>query len=316
MGMARLALWRVLAVVPIMLVVSFVTFVLLSMNPVDPAEQLLGPTATEEQLATGRHELGLDEPLLERYADWLGDAATGDLGQSIYTTTPVATSIRDRAGVTLSLTIGGLIVALVIGFPAGAWSAMRAGRPADRLTMVAATVGQAVPAFWLGTLLLLVFAVRWSIFNAVFYVPPSDSVAGWLKSIVLPSVALGASGAAWIARQTRSELVTVLQQDYVRTALAKGASRRQVLFGHALRNAAGPLLTVVALLVSAVLSASFVIEAVFALPGLGSLALESINRNDPAPVLGFVVCVVFVVVIFNVMLDLIQGWLNPKVRAL
>ena len=316
MGMARLVLWRVLAVVPIMLVVSFVSFVLLSMNPVDPAEQLLGPTATEEQLEAKRHELGLDEPVLVRYADWLGDAITGDLGQSIYTTTPVATSIGDRAGVTLSLTVGGLIVALVIGFPAGVSSAMRAGRPADRLTMVAATAGQAVPAFWLGTLLLLVFAVRWSIFNAVFYVPPSDSVTGWLKSIVLPSVALGASGAAWIARQTRLELVTVLQHDYIRTALAKGASRRQVLFGHALRNAAGPLLTVVALLVSAVLSASFVVEAVFALPGLGSLALESINRNDPAPVLGFVVCVVFVVVIVDVLLDLVQGWLNPKVRAL
>jgi peptide/nickel transport system permease protein len=316
MGMARLVLWRLLAVVPIMLVVSFASFVLLSMNPVDPAEQLLGPTATDEQLEAKRHELGLDEPVLVRYADWLGGAVTGDLGQSIYTTTPVATSIGDRAGVTLSLTVGGLIVALVIGFPAGVSSAIRAGRPADRLTMVAATVGQAVPPFWLGTLLLLVFAVRWSIFNAVFYVPPSDSVTGWLKSIILPSIALGASGAAWIARQTRSELVTVLQQDYIRTALAKGASRRQVLFGHALRNAAGPLLTVVALLVSAVLSASFVIEAVFALPGLGSLALESINRNDPAPVLGFVVCVVFVVVIVDVLLDLIQGWLNPKVRAL
>jgi peptide/nickel transport system permease protein len=209
-----------------------------------------------------------------------------------------------------------MFVALLIGFPAGVLSATRARRRTDRLTMAAATLGQAVPAFWLGTLLLLVFAVRWSIFNAVFYVPPSESVTGWLKSITLPSIALGASGAAWIARQTRSELVKVLQQDYIRTALAKGASRRQVLFGHALRNAAGPLLTAVALLLSAVLGASFVIEAVFALPGLGSLAIDSIHRNDPAPVLGVVVCIAFVVVIVNLLLDVTQGWFNPKVRAL
>jgi peptide/nickel transport system permease protein len=316
MGMARLLLWRLLAVVPIMLVVSFVTFVLLSMNPVDPAEQLLGPTATEQQLDAKRHELGLDEPVLQRYADWLGDALHGDLGQSIYTGTPVATSIRDRAGVTLSLTLCGVIIALLIGFPAGMSSAMRAGRPADRWTMAATTVGNAIPPFWLGTLLLLVFAVRWSIFNAVFYVPLTTSVTGWLRSITLPSLALGASAAAWIARQTRSELLNALQKDYVRTALAKGASRRQVLFGHALRNAAGPLLTVVALVLSAVLSASFVIEGVFALPGLGSLAVESVNRNDPAPVLGFVVCVVLVVVLVDVLLDVAQGWFDPKVRAL
>jgi peptide/nickel transport system permease protein len=316
MGTARLVAWRLLAVVPIMLVVSFATFVLLSMNPVDPAEQLLGPVATEVQLDAKREELGLDRPVVQRYAEWLGDALSGDLGESIYTTTPVVTSIGDRAGVTLSLTVGGLVVALLVGFPAGLSSAMHAGRRRDRFVMAGATVGQAVPAFWLGTLLVLVLAVRWSIFNAVFYVPPSESVSGWLRSITLPSVALGASGAAWIARQTRSELVAVLQRDYIRAALAKGASRRRVLLDHALRNAAGPLLTVVAVLLTTVLGASFVVEKVFALPGLGSLALESINRNDPAPVLGFVVCVVFVVVVANVLLDLMQVWLDPKVRAL
>jgi peptide/nickel transport system permease protein len=207
-------------------------------------------------------------------------------------------------------------VALVVGVPAGIWSGTRPGRPADRLVMAGATVGQAVPSFWLGTLLLLAFAVHWQVFNAAFYVPPSEDVSGWLQSITLPCIALGASGAAWLARQTRSELVAVLQQDYIRTALAKGASRRQVVFGHALRNAAGPLLAVLGLLVSTLLGASFVIEAVFALPGLGSLALESISRNDPAPLLGFVLCVVLVVVVVNVVLDLARCWLNPKVRAL
>jgi peptide/nickel transport system permease protein len=314
--MARYAVLRLLAVVPVLLAVSFVTFGLLSLNSVDPAEQLLGPTATEAQLDAMRDELGLDRPFLERYGDWLGNAMTGDLGASIYTGTSVTSMLGDRTGVTVSLTAGGLLVALAIGLPAGIWAAMRAGRASDRLTMVGATIGQAVPSFWLATLLLLVFAVHWPIFDAVFYVPPGDSIGGWLSSITLPSIAVGAAGAAWIARQTRSELGAVLHQDYIRTVLAKGASRRQVLFGHALRNAAPALLTVVALVMSTVLSASFVVEQVFALPGFGSLALESITRNDPAPLLGVVMTVVLAVVLVNVLLDVAHGWLDPRVRAL
>jgi peptide/nickel transport system permease protein len=193
---------------------------------------------------------------------------------------------------------------------------MRAGTRSDRMLMTGATIGQAIPGFWLGTLLLLVFAVHWQVFNATFYVSPRDSLGGWLRSITLPSIALGAVGAAWLCRQTRSGLVTALQQDYIRMALAKGASQRQVVFGHALRNAGGPLLTVISLLVTTLLGASFVIERVFALPGLGSWALESIERNDPAPLLGFIMCVVVAVVVVNLMLDLGHGLLNPKVWAL
>jgi peptide/nickel transport system permease protein len=313
--MGRLALWRLLAIVPILLVVSFVTFTLMALNPVDPAELLVGPTATQTQIDAKRHELGLDRPLLARYGDWLGDAVHGDLGRSIYTSTPVTTSLRDRVGVTLSLTLGGLLVAVAIGVPLGAWAALRAGRRTDRLVNAGATLGQAVPTFWLGTILLLVFAERWKIFNAVFYVSPGESVAGWLKSVTLPSIALGATGAAWLARHTRSELATVLDQDYVQTALAKGASRRQVLFGHAARNAAPPVLTVVAVLVSLTLGGSLVIERVFALPGLGTLALDAITRNDPAPLLGFVLCAVLIVVVVNVLLDVAHGVLDPRVRA-
>jgi peptide/nickel transport system permease protein len=312
--MARFAIGRLLAAVPIMIVVSFLAFVLLAMNPVDPAEQLLGPTATAAQVDAKREELGLDRPIVERYADWLGDAITGDLGRSIYTSTPVVGAISDRIGVTLSLTLGGLAFALAIGLPAGIWSAVHAGRPADRIVMAGAAVGQAIPGFWLGTLLLALFAVRWEVFNAVFYTSPSESIGGWLRSIVLPCAAIGAAGAAWIARHTRSEFVGVLQQDYIRAALAKGASRRRIVFGHALRNASPTLLTLVVILLSALLSASFVIERVFALPGLGSLALESINRNDPAPLLGFVIYAVLVVVIADVIVDVLHGVLNPKVR--
>jgi peptide/nickel transport system permease protein len=313
--MGRHALWRLLAVVPILLVVSFVTFLLLALNPVDPAEQLVGPTATEAQIDARRHQLGLDQPLVARYVDWLRDAVQGDLGRSIYTTTPVTTSLRDRAGVTLSLTLGGLFVAVAVGVPLGAWAALRAGRRTDRLVTAGSTLGQAIPSFWLATILLLVFAEHWKVFNAVFYVSPSESIVGWLRSITLPSIALGVTGAAWIARHTRSELVTVFEQDYIQTALAKGASRRQILFAHAARNAAPPLLAVVAVLVSTILGASLVIERVFALPGLGSLALEAISRNDPAPLLWFVLCAVLIVVVVNVLLDIAHGLLDPRVRT-
>ncbi len=314
--MWRIALWRLLAVLPIMVVVSFLAFVALSLNDVDPAEQLLGPTAPTEQVAAKRAELGLDRPVVARYADWLGDALTGDLGESLYTTTPVVTSIGDRAGVTLSLMVGGVFVALIIGLPAGIWSAVRPGRPSDRVVMAGATVGQAVPSFWLGTLLLLVFAVRWPLFNAVFYVSPTESITDWVRSITLPSIALGATGGAWMARHTRSELLTVLQQDYIRTALAKGAPRRDLVLHHALRNAAGPLLGAVAVLITAMVSGSFVVEKVFALPGLGGLALEAILRNDPAPLLGFVVCVVAATVFVGVALDLAQSFLDPRLGVL
>jgi peptide/nickel transport system permease protein len=311
----RVAGWRLLALVPTMIVVTFLAFVLLAMNPVDPAEELLGPVASADQIAAKRDELGLDRPIVVRYAEWLGNAVTGDLGSSMYTSTPVTTMIGDRIGVTLSITLGGLAFAVAVGCSAGIWSALRAGRAADRIAMAATAIGQAIPAFWLGTLLVAAFAVHWPLFDAVFYTSPSDSVTGWLRSITLPCVAIGATGAAWIARHTRTEFVAVLQQEYIRTALAKGASRRQVVLGHAMRNAAPPLLTLVVILFSALLSASFVIERVFVLPGLGSLALESIRRNDPAPLLGFVTCTVFVVVVADLAVDLAHSWLNPKVRA-
>jgi peptide/nickel transport system permease protein len=307
-------MWRLLTVPAIVLVVTFTTFTLLSLNRTDPAEQLLGPMATEAEVATKRHELGLDRPMPERYVEWLGHAVTGDLGRSLYTHDPVTTTLRERMGVTVSLTFGGLLLALVIGVPVGVGAAMRRGRSADRLSMAAVSVGQAIPSFWLATLLVLVLAVHWEIFDAVLYVNPGESVIGWLRSITLPSIALGLVAGAAIARHTRSSMVGALQQDYVRTAFAKGASRRQVVVNHALKNAAAPLVTVVGFQFALLLGGSFVIERVFALPGLGSMAVEAITRNDPAPLLGFTLFVVVVVVVVNLLMDAAHAWLDPRVR--
>jgi peptide/nickel transport system permease protein len=311
----RIALWRLAAIVPIMLVASFVTFGLLALNPTDPAEQLLGPTATEEQVATLRAEMGLDDPVLERYVDWLGGAVTGDLGTSIYSGAPVADTINERVGVTLSMIVGGLLVAVVIGVPSGMAAALRSGRPTDRAVMAVASLGQAIPVIWLGTLLLAAFAVHWHVFNAVFYVSPFESIAGWIRSITLPSIALGVVTGAVLSRHIRMAVRSELGAEYVRAALAKGASQRQAVVHHVLRNAASSMVTVLSFLIAALLGGSFVVERIFALPGLGSMAIEAVQRNDPAPLLGFVVVTVFVVVVVNLLLDLGYAWLNPRVRT-
>jgi peptide/nickel transport system permease protein len=311
---ARTVVRRLLTIPPIILVVTFTTFVLLSLNPTDPAEQLLGPMASQADVAIKRHELGLDEPMLERYGEWLGHALTGDLGRSLYTHTPVTTSLRERLGVTVSLTFGGLFLALIVGVPVGVGAAMRRGRPTDRLAMAASSVGQAVPSFWLATLLMLALAVHWQIFDAVFYVSPGESVLGWLRSVTLPSIALGLVAGAAIARHTRSSMVGALQQNYVRTAFAKGASQRQVVVDHALKNAAAPLVTVVGFQLTLLLGGSFVVERVFALPGLGSMAVDAITQNDPAPLLGFTLFVAVVVVVVNILIDETHAWLDPRVQ--
>ncbi len=315
LAVVRIAFWRLAAVLPIMLVASFVTFVLLSLNPIDPAEQLLGPTATDEQVATVRTEMGLDEPVLERYVEWLGGAVTGDLGRSIYTGAPVADTISERVGVTLSMIVGGLLVAALVGLPFGIAAALRSGSGTDRAVMAVASLGQAIPVIWLGTLLLAVFAVHWHVFNAVFYVSPVESIIGWIRSVTLPSIALGIVAGAVLARHTRTAVRSELSAEYVRAALAKGASRRQAVVHHVLRNAASSMVTVLSLLIAAVLTGSFVAERIFALPGLGSMAIEAVQRNDPAPLLGFVVVTVFVVVVVNLLLDLGYAWLNPRIRT-
>jgi peptide/nickel transport system permease protein len=181
--------------------------------------------------------------------------------------------------------------------------------------MAVASLGQAIPVIWLGTLLLGVFAVHWQLFNAVFYVSPFDSIVGWVRSITLPSIALGIVTGAVLARHTRTAMRSELGAEHVRAALAKGASRRQAVVHHVLRNAASSMVTVLSFLIAALLGGSFVAERIFALPGLGSMAIEAIQRNDPAPLLGFVVVTVFVVVVVNLLLDLGYAWLNPRIRT-
>ncbi|TDC55935.1 ABC transporter permease [Actinomadura sp. KC345] len=313
--MLRTVVTRLLAMIPLVFVVATATFFLGQLSGVDPAENIVGPDATAEQVAAVRAELGLDKPALVQYREWLGGVLQGDFGSSVYTKADVAESLWQALPVTLSLTVGGLLVGLVLGVPSGIWSALRAGRPSDRGVSLLATVGQAMPGFWLGLLLIFAFAIKLPWFPAVGYVPPSAGPALWFGSLVLPSISLGLIAAAAISRQTRSSMIGVLQQEYVRTALAKGLSKRRVVFKHALKNAAAPVVTVVSFQVTALLGGSIVIERLFAMPGLGSLAINAVLRRDPDVIQGFVVFTVVIVVVVNMLLDLSYAWLNPKVRS-
>jgi peptide/nickel transport system permease protein len=306
---------RLLQALPLIVIVVTATFFLGLLSPVDPAEVLAGPGASQESVDALRHELGLDRPAWQQYLDWVGGALHGDLGQSIYGKAEVTDLIVDAMPVTLSLTAGGLLVGLLLGLPAGVFSALRAGRPADRVVGVFATVGQAMPSFWLGMMLIVLLALQVPVFPAVGYVGLTEDLLGWASHLVLPSIALGLITAAAVSRQTRSSLIGVLQQDYIRTALSKGASRRRVVVKHAFKNAAIPVVTVLSFQVAHLLGGAIVVERLFAMPGLGTLVIDAVVRRDPGVIQAFVLFAVVVIIVVNIILDITYAWLNPKVRA-
>jgi peptide/nickel transport system permease protein len=312
--MARLALARLISLPFLLLGVLTVVFTFGQLSAVDPVDRLVGDSATQAQVDAVREELGLNRPALAQYWDWLSNALTGDLGESQYTGAKVTTSIWQAMPVTLSLTAGGLFVAVSIGVATGILAALRAGRPADRILSTLATAGQAMPSFWLGLLLIFGFALKLDWFPAVGYVGPSTSISEWLRSITLPSISLGLIAAASLSRQTRSAMIGVLQQEYVRTALAKGLPRRRVVVKHSMKTASAPVVTVLAFQVSALLGGSIVVERLFAMPGLGTLAINAVLSNDTDMIQGFVLVTVLIVVLVNMALDLSYMWLNPKVR--
>ena len=313
--MLQLVIRRLLTTVPLLVVVSLGVFVLLQFTPGDPAFSVAGESATPELIARIREELGLNEPLVARYLHWLGGAFRGDLGTSLFSSQSVASAVIDRLPATLSLTFVSLLVAIVVGVAAGDIAAVRPGGLLDRGVTTLASFGLAVPNFWFGILLVTVFT-RW-----LHWLPPTGYVAltddpvGWVKSMILPAVTLGSAAAAAIARQTRSALVEVLQRDYITAARARGMSFRRVVLKHGQKNAAIPLLTVIGLQAVALLGGSVVVEQVFAVPGVGSLAITAVSRRDISMMQGIVVLSAVVVVVVNLVIDLLYGYVNPKARA-
>jgi len=304
----------VAALAATLLLVSALVFAVVRVLPGDPALIILGLEASPEAVARVRHSLGLDRPIAVQYADWLGQALRGDLGRSIQYDVPVTTLILSRLQVTLPLTLlaAGLMVAAAL--PLGVYAATRHRRAADYVTMILSQLGVAIPGFWAGLLLILLFSVKLGWVR-------SGGFDGWgqgawpaLKSLLLPAAALGLFQFAVLARTTRSAILEVSREEYVKTARAKGVGEAGVLFRHTLKNAMIPILTVAGIQIGQLMAGSIILESVFYLPGLGRLALGAITARDLPVVQGVVLFVASTIVVINVAVDVLYGVLDPRIR--
>lgn len=282
--------------------------------PGDPATAILGLNASPEALAALRAQLGLNEPPARRFLGWFGGILRGDFGVSLTYRTPVRELIADRLAVSLPLALAGMGVACAVALPLGILAALKRGTPLDPLVTTTAQLGAAVPSFWLGLLLILLFSVRLGWLPAGGYVSWAENPWGSVRSLVLPTLALGLGQAAVITRMTRAALLETLSQDYVRTARAKGLRGRSVILKHGLRNALVTLLTVLGLSFSQILVGAIVIEQVFSLPGLGRLALTAIGTRDFPLLQGEVLIYAGAIIFLSFLVDLAYGFLDPRIR--
>lgn len=312
--MRKLVTRWLLTAVPLLLGVSALTFVLSSLVPGDAARSILGLGATDEQYAALRGELGLDQPLWRRYLDWLGGAVQGDLGTSIQSSGSVSTELGGRLGVTLSLVVGAVLLAALLGVGLGLASALRGG-VLGRVVDVISLLGLAIPAYWLGLVLVTFLAVRWEIFPATGYAALGDEPVMWFQSLVLPVVTLGFGSAAPIAKQTRDGVMAELEKDYVAVLRARGISERRIILKHVLRNAGTPVLSVVGLVAVGLFGGAVLAESVFVLPGLGSAVVSATSAHDIPVIQGVAVYFTVAVVVVNLLVELGYAALNPKVRA-
>lgn len=310
--MLRLVLRRLAWSVPLLLVASVVSFVFVALLPGDPARSLLGQNATDEQVAAVREQLGLDRPLWEQYWNWLRDAVQGDFGNSLFTRQPVTDLLNDRLEPSLSLIVGATLVASLVGVALGIRGARRGalGRLVDGVSVL----GIAIPDFWLGLMLIVLFAVQWSLLPPTGYVPIVDDPVGWLTSLVLPIITLAVPATAIIAKQTRDAVSSALDRPFVRTLRAAGVGDRSIVYRHALKNAAIPILTVVGLVFIGALSGTVAVESIFAIPGLGRTAVQATSSADLPLVQGVVVYFTLIVIVVNLLVDLGYGYFNPRVR--
>jgi len=306
---------RLLALIPLLLIITFVVFAMTLLIPGDPAIEIAGGLhARPEDVARVRHELHFDRSMPVRYGFWLDDAVHGDLGQSYLHNSDVAAEIRRRFPVTLSMALGALVITILIGVPAGIIAGTRPGSVRDRTTTLGSSVGIAMPDFWVAMVLIVIFAVRLQLLPAQGYVPPNVSVWQWMRHLALPWIAMGFAGAASFARQLRGSLIDTLEQDYVRTAEAKGASRRRVVFKHALKNAAFIPVTVLGLQFAYMLGGTVVLENIFSLNGVGRYFYQALIEKDIPVIQGVTLFVALTFVLINLGIDIAYGYLNPKVR--
>lgn len=305
---------RIITTIPVMAFVALFVFSLLYIAPGDPAAVIAGDQASPADVERIRQSLGLDRPYLVRFGEWFFRVLQGDLGTSIFTSLPVTQLIGQRIEPTLSLMVLTLILAVSIAVPLGVIAAWKAGTWVDRAVVGFAVFGFSVPVFVIGYLLAYVFALKLDWVPVQGYTPISQGIWPWFKNLILPSITLGTVYIALIARITRATMLEVLQQDYVRTAQAKGVSSRDVLFLHSLKNAAVPVVTIIGIGVALLIGGAVVTESVFAIPGLGRLTLDAILRRDYPVIQGVVLIFSFVYVLVNLAVDLIYTLVDPRIR--
>jgi peptide/nickel transport system permease protein len=305
---------RILATIPVMGVVAVIVFLLLHLAPGDPATLIAGDFATAEDIARIGKQLGLDRPLHVQFVSWVGQVLRGELGTSIFSHLPVSRLIQQRLEPTLVLSVATLVIAVLLAVPIGVLAAWRARTWVDRLVMGLAVCGLSVPVFVLGYLLIYVFAIQLGWLPVQGYVSLTQGIWPCLRSILLPSFALGSIYMALIARITRASLLEVLEEDYVRTAHAKGLSTLTVVVGHALRNASIPIVTIIGVGLTLLIGGVVITESVFAIPGIGRLTVDAILRRDYPIIQAVILLSSGVYVMVNLVIDLVYTVLDPRIR--
>ncbi len=311
--MTRYVTGRMLFILPTLVGVSVLVFLILHVTPGDPAEVLAGPDASEEDLALVRESMGLNDPLPEQYWRFLGGALRGDLGRSYKNNQPVLPQILDRFPKTVELSLVSMLIAIVAGMSAGIASAVKPYSVFDTIASVGGLLGLCIPEFWLGLLLLLLFSLRLGWFPASGRSGPIWTLGG-IQSIILPASTLGLTATAYVMRITRSAMLEVIRQEYITTARAKGLSEMATLFGHALKNALIPVVTLVGIQFGNLLSGTIIVESVFAWPGMGRLLVWGIWNRDYPMVQGCVLVMATVFVFINTAVDILYSYLDPRIR--
>ncbi len=305
---------RTLSLIPILFIVSLVIFFIIHLTPGDPVSYMLGDEATEEQIENVREEMGLNLPLYEQYFHWIANVLKGDFGVSFHMNTTVLDAIVTHVVPTLSLAVFAQIIALLIAIPLGIIAAIKRGTVVDQAVMGLSLLGMAVPSFLLALFLVLLIGVHLQWLPIAGYQPLSSGLWNHLKYLILPAISLGSIQAALIARMTRSSMLEVLNNNYINMARSKGVSERKVIYSHALHNAFLPILTVIGQTFGALVTGAVITETIFNIPGLGQLIINSVERRDYTVIQGIVLFVTFIYVMLNLLIDLLYGVIDPRVR--
>ena len=306
---------RAVSTLPMLVLVGLITFLLIHITPGDPAAVAAGDNASMEAIEAARVRLGLDKPFLVQFWTWLVKVLHGDLGTSFTSGKPVTELIFERLPTTLSLTAGAILIGLLISVPLGVFAAINRGSWADRLTIFGTSLGIAAPEFFIGLLLVLLVALEWGWLPATGYIPFAEDPIEYFRRLTLPCITLGLGVAAEMARQVRGAMIDVLSRDYIQTARAKGLSTFSVIVKHGLKNAAIPVVTVLGLQVRRLLGGTVIVEQIFAMNGVGQLAVRAVFLRDLPVLLGVALVTATVVLLINLLVDMSYGYFDPKVRA-